>query len=276
MHSLVAKEPIYSSQPLPHATKFRFDWQSFILSPLWICLLVDVLVRMFLIIHTHGVIAGDEAVTGIQAEYILRGAHPVYYYGQSYMGSLEAYIIAFIFVLAGPSVLTLRIAMILISLLLVILTWMFAAALADEAGVPLQGKKRFMFIAALPPLYDAVLELRSLGGYIEAMIIMLWLLLCALRLTQRWRADASNRELILRWLGIGFLLGLGFWIDPLVIYAVVAVVLWIGWFFLSGLIKPHCASNTKTTHPRLTLLKKAFFAFVAIPGAILGAVPALY
>jgi hypothetical protein len=33
----------------------------------------------------------------------------------------------------------------------------------------------------LPPLYDAVLELRSYGGYTEAMIVMLWLLWATLR-----------------------------------------------------------------------------------------------
>jgi hypothetical protein len=280
MHLLVAKSPISSSLPFPHRKNFRFDWHSFLLSPLWICLLVGVLVRVFLILHTHGVLAGDEAVTGLQAEYILRGARPVYYYGQAYMGSLEAYLIAFVFVFTGPSVLTLRLAMMLVSLVLVILTWRFAAALTDEAQIPLPVKKRFMFlatlIAALPPLYDTVLELRSLGGYIEAMVLMLWLLLSALRLTQRWRAGASHRELLLRWLGIGFLLGLGFWVDPLVIYAVVAVALWIGCFVLSRLITPHRSDTTETPHPRLTLLQEAFLALVIIPGALMGAASALY
>jgi len=276
MDALVNK-PDCSSQPVPHAKLSRFVWQSFVRSPLWMCLLVGVLARVFLIIHTHGVVAGDEAVTGMQAEYILRGAHPVYYYGQAYMGSLEAYIIAFVFLLVGPSVLTLRIAMTLISLSLVPLTWFFAAALADEARVSWWVKRRFMLIAtlvaALPPLYDAVLELRSFGGYTEAMIIMLWLLLAALRFTQRWQMGATKIELSVRWLGIGFLLGLGFWIDPLVVYAVATIALWLGWFFLARLVAPQHGGVATT---RLALLKEVSLACVTLPAVLIGAAPALY
>src|SRR5438067_3149020 len=61
-------------------------------SPLWVCLLVALLIRAWLTYHTHGVIDGDEALVGIQAEHILRGQHPFYFYGQVYMGSLEAYL----------------------------------------------------------------------------------------------------------------------------------------------------------------------------------------
>jgi hypothetical protein len=42
-------------------------------SPLWVYLLIALLLRIWLIVHTRGVIDGDEAVVGIQAEHILRG-----------------------------------------------------------------------------------------------------------------------------------------------------------------------------------------------------------
>ena len=60
-------------------------------------------------------------------------------------------------------------------------------------------------VAALAPVYDAVIELRMMGGYIEAFVIMAWLLLSGFRLVQRWQAGASTRELALRWAGIGLL-----------------------------------------------------------------------
>src|SRR5260370_926481 len=69
-------------------------WLRFLRSPLWLCLLLALLIRAWLVVHTQGVIAGDEAMVGLQAENILRGQHPVYYYGQPYMGSLEAYFAA--------------------------------------------------------------------------------------------------------------------------------------------------------------------------------------
>jgi len=47
-------------------------------SPLWLCLLAALLIRVWLVYHTHGVIDGDEAMVGIQAEHILRGEHPTW------------------------------------------------------------------------------------------------------------------------------------------------------------------------------------------------------
>src|SRR5579871_3261665 len=81
--------------------------------------------------------------------------------------------------------------------------------------------------AAIPPLYDTVLELRTLGGYIETFVLMLLLLISAYQLTRRWHAGASKPELALRWAGIGFIVGFGFWIDPLIASAVAASAIWI-------------------------------------------------
>ena len=61
-------------------------WIKVFLSPLSISLLLTTMIRVWLTIHTHGVIAGDEAMVGIQAEHILRGERPAYYYNQPYMG----------------------------------------------------------------------------------------------------------------------------------------------------------------------------------------------
>ena len=279
MFSIATKGPTHVSQASAEASKARSAWRSHALSllPLLICLCIALLIRIYLIIHTHGAIAADESVTGIQAEHILRGERPVYYYGQPYMGSLEAYILALMFAIAGPSVFTLRLATTLVSLGLVVLTWAFAAALADEAGLSVRAKRYFMCIAALfaalPPLYDAVLELSSLGGYVEAMVIMLWLLYSAFRLTQRWRGGASTSELALRWLGIGFLIGLGMWTDPLIVYAVAAIALWLGWFIILRLVKTFQSGEASA---RLTFIRELLLLFAMLPGAIVGAAPALY
>src|SRR5436305_744494 len=82
----------------------KWRWWGFLTSPLWVCLLLAVITRIWLTIHTHGFIAGDEAMVGLQAEHILHGELPIYYYSQPYMGSLEAYLIAFIFLFTGPTV----------------------------------------------------------------------------------------------------------------------------------------------------------------------------
>src|SRR5215469_13843971 len=127
-------------------------------SPLWLCFLLAILVRVWLIVHTHGVMAGDEMEVGLQAEHILRGERPVYYFGQPYMGSLEAYLAAFIFLFTGPAVWAMRLETIPMSLLMVYLAWRFAAVLAETAHLSARLKTTFMTIAALvaafPPLYD--------------------------------------------------------------------------------------------------------------------------
>jgi hypothetical protein len=140
-------------------------WYAFFLSPLWLCFLVALVVRIWLVVHTHAVFDGDEALVGIQAERVLRGEFPVYFYGQPYMGSLEVYLIAIVFAILGPSAWTLRIEPILLSLVVVWLTWKLAGALADSAKLPLYARRFFMTIAALlaavPPLYDIVGEFKN-------------------------------------------------------------------------------------------------------------------
>ncbi len=238
--------------------------------PLWLCLLLALIARVWLVFHTHGVIDGDEAMVGIQALHILRGELPVYYIGQVYMGSLEAYLVALLFAIAGSSVWTLRAEPVLLSLLIVWLTWKLAAILADAAKLPPYAKRRFMIIAtlfaSLPPLYDAIIELRTLGGYIETFVLILILLISAFRLTQRWREGASTRELALRWAGIGFVVGLGFWVNPLISSAVLAAAIWIVGYCLQAIWSARKRSLAAISMPSMA----------AIPAGIIGFAPALY
>src|SRR5579863_35388 len=165
-------------------------------SPLWLYFILAIILRAWLVIHTNGVIDGDESLVGIQAEHILRGEVPLYFYGQAYMGSLEAYLVALLFAVFGPSVWTLRAEPILLSLVVIWLTWKLAGILADMAGLSLQLKRFFMTIAVLGavllPLYDAVAELRMLGGYIETFVLMLWLLLSVVQLLRCWTMRATH------------------------------------------------------------------------------------
>jgi hypothetical protein len=235
--------------------------------PLLFCLLIAIVVRAFIVIHTHGFIDGDEALVGIQAEHILRGELPIYFYNQPYMGSLEAYIMAGIFAIVGPSVWALRAEPILLSLIVVWLTWKLASALAGTARLPLHAKQWFMtiaaFLAAIPPLYDTVLQLRTLGGYVEIFIFMLLLMLFALELTNRRAAGASRRELAWRWASIGFIVGLGLWVNPLIFYAIFAATMWIAWDWVKALREANLS----------TLLLPAL---ASIPACIVGLTPAIY
>ena len=240
-------------------------------APLLICLVIALAVRSWLAYHTLGFIDGDEALVGIQAQHILQGQFPTYFYNQPYMGSLEAYLMALIFAVAGSSVWTLRAEPILLSLVVVWLTWRLAAALADTARLPLDAKQWFMNIAALlaaiPPLYDTVLQMRMLGGYIEIFILMQLLLLFALQLTNRRVAGAARRELALRWAGIGFLVGFGYWVNPLIIYGVLAAALWIACDCIQLVLQFRSLRQLR----RVVILP----ALASLPACVIGMTPAL-
>lgn len=254
----------------------RRRWYAPFTSPLLLCLLVTLIARVLLLIHTNGVIDGDEALVGIQAEHILRGAWPVYFYGQPYMGSLEAYLVALIFAIVGPSTWALRAEPILLSLVVVWLTWRLAGMLADTAHLSARARRRFQTVAAwfaaLLPLYDMVIEMRTYGGYIETFILMLLLLILALHLTRRWQAGASYKEQLLIWAAIGFVVGLGLWIYPLISSAILAAALWIVGYCVIDVVR----KRKDAFAPALWAnVKRLLLAVVAIPTCIVGLIPAL-
>ena len=174
------------------------SWLAVLRSPLWLCLLAGLLIRVWLSMRTHGTLDGDEALLGIQAEHILRGERPLYFYGLSYFGSLEAYVVAAVSAVFGPSVAVLRAVTTAFGLLLIALTWWFAGLLATAARLPAAWRRRFAIcaalVAAIPPVYDGIIELRTGGGWIESFCLMLLLLILAFRLTTRWHAGYTDRS----------------------------------------------------------------------------------
>src|SRR5579863_4601973 len=248
--------------------------------PLWLCLLLALAVRIYLVVHTGGAIDGDEAVVGIQAQHILQGVFPVYFAGQPYMGSLEAYLMAILFAVVGSSVWALRAEPILLSLVVVWLVWRLAGILAERATLPLFARKLFQTIAALlvaiPPLYDTVAEMHALGGYIEVFVLMLLLLLSTIQLTRRWQSGASTRELAWRWAGIGFIVGLGLWTNPLIISAILASIIWLAGTGILALLRWK-RQTPEQPEPRFTtFVSRSLLALLAIPAALIGCAPALY
>src|SRR5919198_2847545 len=58
----------------------------------------------------------DEATMGLVALHVARdGAHPAYFYGQDYMGTLEAYLAAGAFRVLGVSTFALRLGVVAVS-----------------------------------------------------------------------------------------------------------------------------------------------------------------
>ena len=249
-----------------------------LISPLWLCLLAALIIRIWLTLRTHGTLDGDESLLGIQAQHILQGERPLYFYGIPYFGSLEAYVAAMIFALFGSSVAALRAEATAFSLVLVAVTWWLASLLAEAARLPLYARRIFVTVAALvaaiTPLYDGIVELRTGGGWIETFILMLLLLIAAFRLTTRWHEGASNRELALRWAIIGFLVGFGMWIYPLITEAILTAGLWIIIDRIIDIIQRIRAAESLST-AFWRSLQGLLLAVVALPACVLGFTPGI-
>src|SRR5258706_243462 len=139
-----------------------------------------------------------------------------------------------------------------------------------------------------PPLYNGIIQLRTWGCWIETFVPMLLLLIPAVRLTSRWREGASYRELALRWAGIGFIVGLGMWVYPLITTAILAAAIWIVGDRIAEIVSlrqgpkaPAVAGTEQAKMPQSMTasiersLNGFILALAAIPTCLLGFLPGI-
>ncbi|MFY1688629.1 hypothetical protein [Plantactinospora sp. WMMB782] len=163
--------------------------------------LLGVLWRVWLTVAGTPPTNSDEATMGLAALHIAQGRDlPVFFYGQHYMGTIEAYLSAPLVALAGPSVAALRIPTLLLYALFLVLMYLLV---------------RRVFTAGLAVLTVGLLALGSDrvvknqliagGGYPETAPMLAGLLLLTYlivtRATTRWYALT----------GWGVLFGLVLW-----------------------------------------------------------------
>ncbi|MEU1809557.1 DUF423 domain-containing protein [Micromonospora aurantiaca (nom. illeg.)] len=151
----------------------------------------------------------DEATMGLAALHIARGdGFPVWFYGQAYMGTLEAYLAAPLVALAGPSVLVLRLPTLALYALFLLLSWRLTRRLGGDRWYAL------LVVAVLALGADRVVknQLIAGGGYPElnpagAALALLTVGLCV--------AGAGAR--LPRWAAWGLIAGVLLWVDPLIL-----------------------------------------------------------
>ena len=152
----------------------------------------------------------DEAVVGLMARHILHGERPTFFYGQAYMGSLDAFLVAGGFALFGAHVWVIRLVQALLYAGTVALTGVLALRLFDRREAALA----VALLMAVPTVNMTLYTTVSLGGYGEALLIGTALLLLALSAVGTKPLGAAL------W---GLLAGLGLWAFGLVlVYAVPA------------------------------------------------------
>jgi hypothetical protein len=239
-------------------------WSLWPLSPyaqLALSLALAFALRLAFLVSAQGMINGDEAVLGIQAERILRGQFPIYFDGQAYMGTWDAYLAAPLIGLFGPSAWILHGITMVESLFLVPLLGALATRLYGE-----RARLPALLLAACVPLFALADELRALGGYVETLVLGTALMLLTVSIAERWNSDRST---LWAWLLVGFLTGFALWIDPLIVHFLVICAVWIIPVALARIC--HSWRHGIAWAPSFSLR-----AFVSVLAFIAGAAPAIH
>lgn len=171
----------------------------------------------------------DEGTVGLMALHILRqGKIPVFFYGQGYIGSLEAILAAPLFGFFGPSYFTLRFGLVLLYTLFMLNMYLLTSILFT---------KRLALFTLLLLCFGSetmlTLQLTAIGGHPDMFFFASLLPLYALLLARSASDMPLRREhwaRILAYAGWGLLAGLALWTDPLLIPYVCASG-WLLWRF---------------------------------------------
>lgn len=162
----------------------------------------------------------DEAVIGLMAKHILEGATPAFFYGQAYMGSLDAWLTAGLFALFEPGVAWIRVLQAALYGLFVVTTWLLARRFFPGTNID----RWAVVLAVVPPILVTTYTSATLGGYGEILVLGNLCLLFghnALKDPRRMRM----------WGLLGLAAGIGFWTLGLIIVYLLPIALIYIWRF---------------------------------------------
>ncbi len=169
----------------------------------------------------------DEAIVGLMARHILQGARPVFFYGQSYMGSLDAWLTAVAFSVFGQQVWVIRLVQ----------TILYLGIVASSVWIVwrISGSRRSMLVTglllAIPTVNVLVYTTVSLGGYNEALLF--GNLILAACIEMNIQKKRTGRVPLWFFAGFGLSAGLGIWAHYLTIVYALPGGLFAAWILFS-------------------------------------------
>ena len=188
----------------------------------------------------------DEAVVGLMAKHILDGERPIFFYGQAYMGSLDAWLTAGGFAVLGEKVWVIRLVQVLLYLATVTLTMYFVWLYSNSAWPPVITGLFMAFPVVNMMLYTTV----SLGGYGESLLFgTLLLVVYTLYLKKETGSFASLGLLTI----IGLISGFGFWVNGITLVYSLPVIGLIFWHLRDKDAKQKSFKNILTKFTGLIL-----------------------
>lgn len=183
-------------------------------------ILLAILLRLLLIWFHYPVTMSDESVMDLMARHIAyQEARPLFFYGQAYMGPLEAYMGALLIHLAGSSIFTVRLGLLLFYALFLYSLYALVRMLYTQTQA--------LFTLCLLVLGNADLfdrQLKAIGGYPEMLFLgtLIFLLTSKLAFSQpsiQTRRTGQTPAQYWRRLGhyaaLGFTAGFALYIDQL-------------------------------------------------------------
>lgn len=180
-------------------------------------ILLAIAVQLWVALKWSGSFDSDEAIIGLMSRHILEGNIPIYFYGQHYLGSLDAILAAPFLHIFGSSVLTLRISCIVLFGLFLILHAILVAHLWNRPTALVS-----LLLIALPSWRILWFSHRPNIALGLTFLLGTLAFLLALYIIQRDR----HRFALLGILGC--VLGLGAWVHPItLIYGAVLLLLGI-------------------------------------------------
>ncbi len=188
----------------------------------WLHLLIIVLIaaagRALLLASDTVSFHSDEAIIALMARHINQGARPVFFYGQAYMGSLDAWLVALGFQVSGESVLSIRLIQSLLYLLVVATGYLAAWILSGRRVVAAVAG----LLLAVPTVNMALYTTATLGGYNETLLFGNLILILGYSLVNPERETA---HLSWRWLALGLVAGVAWWTNGLIVMTALPVAL---------------------------------------------------
>ena len=211
--SLAARERTAALQQTV-ARRLRLDEWSVVA----LILALAALGRLVLAAHGWPDFDSDESIVGLMTDDILRhGAHPVFFYGQNYMGALQAYLAVPFFLLLGATPFALLVTATIETILFFLVLYLFTREVFSREVALVT-----LLLLAAGPFSALGAELHVGAGEHDTLLLgalILWLV------TLRLRGRGGLRAQLALDAGVGLAIGVALWCDFLILPFALAAAL---------------------------------------------------
>jgi hypothetical protein len=199
----------------PLATPTRRRVNLLVVGGVALLLVAALALRLSLLIRSHWLLEGDDALSALMALDVLDGGRPIMLKNQTYAAAWEPYAMALSYALLGISRVSAKLPALLGSLALIVTSWLLAREVAGRPAAWFAA-----VLAAAPPAYVLVLSLKPWAPYTEVILFGSLCLLGAVRLA--WpRAVQNDRP----WaFACGLSGGVALWMHPLAVWYLAAAI----------------------------------------------------